>query len=179
MYLILYFYLKGKEGLAADQEFELLRIFELLQFLRAPIVVLDSDGEVIVEEVTTFLSQGAEQDLTLLQTMGATMYILDSIQNRLIWTNMDGLQEYDSSYTDRNADSTQEVFNVRLDPSIQIRGYKDIPLMEDIEICNRLKNLYLPEIHHGKSISSSRRWKAHGFFRTILLMRILRPQYSH
>lgn len=96
----------------------------------APIVVLDSDGEVIVEEVTTFLSQGAEQDLTLLQTMGATMYVLDSIQNRLIWTNMDGLQEFDSSYTDRNADSTQTVFNVRLDPSIQIRGYKDIVISD-------------------------------------------------
>jgi len=39
---------------------------------------------------------------------------------------MDGLQEFDSSYTERNADSAQTVFNVRLDPSIQIRGYKDI-----------------------------------------------------
>jgi len=96
----------------------------------APIVVLDSDGEVIVEEVTTFLTQGAEQDLTLLQTMGATMYVFDSIQNRLIWTNMDGLQEFDSSYTDRNADSAQTVFNVRLDPSIQIRGYKDIVISD-------------------------------------------------
>ena len=70
-----------------------------------------------------------------------------------------------------------QVLIIKKDIFEKIRGYKDIPLMEDIEICNRLKNLYLPEIHHGKSISSARRWKAHGFFRTILLMRILRLLY--
>ena len=70
-----------------------------------------------------------------------------------------------------------QVLIIKKDIFDKIKGYKDIPLMEDIEICNRLKNLYMPEIHHGKSITSTRRWKAHGFFKTILLMRILRLLY--
>ena len=38
----------------------------------------------------------------------------------------------------------------------------------------RLKKIFDPEILDGHAITSSRRWKKHGYLRTILLMRLIR-----
>jgi hypothetical protein len=49
--------------------------------------------------------------------------------------------------------------------------------MEDVEITYRLKKICKPTLFEGNAISSPRRWKKNGFFKTILQMRILRMLY--
>lgn len=56
----------------------------------------------------------------------------------------------------------------------KVNGFKEISLMEDIDISNRLKKTFDPEILNGHAITSSRRWKKYGYLRTILLMRLIR-----
>ena len=59
----------------------------------------------------------------------------------------------------------------------RVKGFKEIYLMEDIELSNRMKKLSKPSLIKGLAITSSRRWKKYGFFKTILLMRFLRILY--
>ena len=55
-----------------------------------------------------------------------------------------------------------------------INGFKEIDLMEDIDISNRLKKISHPQIFDGQAITSSRRWRKYGYLKTILLMRLIR-----
>ncbi len=59
----------------------------------------------------------------------------------------------------------------------QIGGYPDQPLMEDIELCKRLKKIAQPACLKSKVITSARRWQQHGTWRTIFLMWHLRFDY--
>ena len=59
----------------------------------------------------------------------------------------------------------------------QIGGYPDQPLMEDIELCKRLKKIARPACLKSKVITSARRWQQHGTWRTIFLMWHLRFDY--
>ena len=59
----------------------------------------------------------------------------------------------------------------------RVNGFKEIYLMEDIELSNRIKKLSKPVLIKGLAITSSRRWDKHGFFQTIFLMRFLRVLY--
>ena len=59
----------------------------------------------------------------------------------------------------------------------KINGFKDLDLMEDVEISNRLKKLFSPHILPGFAMTSHRKWESHGFLRTIAKMRILRFMY--
>lgn len=53
-------------------------------------------------------------------------------------------------------------------------GYADIPLMEDIELCRRLKRHMRPQCLRQRVHTSARRWEANGPINTILLMWRLR-----
>ncbi len=59
----------------------------------------------------------------------------------------------------------------------KIRGFPNIMIMEDIEICSTLKRISAPLIINSHVITSSRRWDEHGFIRTILKMKVLRFLY--
>ena len=59
----------------------------------------------------------------------------------------------------------------------QLHGYAPIPLMEDIELSRRLRQISRPACLHDKVISSGRRWTTHGVWRTIFLMWRLRLAY--
>ena len=59
----------------------------------------------------------------------------------------------------------------------QIGGYPDQPLMEDIELCKRLKKISRPACLKSKVITSARRWQQYGTWRTIFLMWQLRFDY--
>jgi len=59
----------------------------------------------------------------------------------------------------------------------RIGGYKEIPLMEDIEISRRLKKNSWPVCIQNRVITSSRRWESSGIFRTVFLMWRLRLSY--
>jgi rSAM/selenodomain-associated transferase 2 len=56
----------------------------------------------------------------------------------------------------------------------QSGGYADIPLMEDIEICKRLRRIRRPHIIADAVVTSSRRWEQRGVLATVLLMWRLR-----
>jgi rSAM/selenodomain-associated transferase 2 len=58
-----------------------------------------------------------------------------------------------------------------------IDGYAPIPLMEDIELCSRLKRLCAPLCLRAKVRTSGRRWEKHGVFRVMALMWWLRFRY--
>ena len=59
----------------------------------------------------------------------------------------------------------------------KIGGFPDQPLMEDIEICERLKKISPPACIAKNIITSGRRWEKHGVWRTIWLMWRLRFSY--
>ncbi|MEC5216488.1 rSAM/selenodomain-associated transferase 2 [Actimicrobium sp. GrIS 1.19] len=59
----------------------------------------------------------------------------------------------------------------------RLHGFAPIALMEDIELCRRLKKISAPACLREKVISSGRRWHKHGLWRTIWLMWRLRLAY--
>jgi rSAM/selenodomain-associated transferase 2 len=56
-------------------------------------------------------------------------------------------------------------------------GYAQISLMEDLQLCQRLKALARPRCLRPPLLTSSRRWEQHGIWRTVLLMWRLRLAY--
>ena len=77
------------------------------------------------------------------------------------------------------ATGDQAIF-VRTSLFQQLGGYADQPLMEDIELCRRLKALPAagaPACLRTRVATSGRRWQQHGVWRTILLMWWLRWRY--
>ncbi len=59
----------------------------------------------------------------------------------------------------------------------KLGGYAEIPLMEDIELCKRLKRIRRPVCCSRRLITSSRRWERRGILATVLLMWYLRLAY--
>ena len=56
--------------------------------------------------------------------------------------------------------------------------FPDQPLMEDIELCARLKKISSPVCLTERIVTSGRRWEKHGVWQTIVLMWWLRLRYS-
>jgi len=56
----------------------------------------------------------------------------------------------------------------------QCNGYKIIPLMEDVELSKRLREIKKPQIVKNKVVTSSRRWETYGIIKTVILMWRLR-----
>lgn len=57
-------------------------------------------------------------------------------------------------------------------------GYAPIALMEDVEICGRLRRIGPPACLRQRLVTSGRRWDTHGALRTIGLMWWLRLRYA-
>lgn len=74
------------------------------------------------------------------------------------------------------ATGDQAIF-VRADSFARVGGFPAQPLMEDIELSRRLRRLGRPQCPAGPVVSSGRRWDAHGFWHTVLLMWWLRLAY--
>jgi rSAM/selenodomain-associated transferase 2 len=74
------------------------------------------------------------------------------------------------------ATGDQGIF-VRSDVFARLGGYADIPLMEDIELCGRLRGLSRPACLRQQVITSGRRWEKGGVWRTVFLMWSLRLRY--
>ncbi len=60
---------------------------------------------------------------------------------------------------------------------IEMEGFANIPLMEDVEMSKRLRRQAPPLIPPYKVTTSSRRWEQHGVVKTVLLMWYLRALY--
>ena len=74
------------------------------------------------------------------------------------------------------ATGDQTIF-VRRDWFEAVGGFPDIPLMEDVAFCRRLKTFGRPHCVAVPVVTSSRRWETRGIARTILLMWRLRLAY--
>ncbi len=66
---------------------------------------------------------------------------------------------------------------MRRDLFERVGGFANLPLMEDIELCSRLKKTSAPACLRQRVTTSARRWLQHGIWRTILLMWRLRLAY--
>jgi rSAM/selenodomain-associated transferase 2 len=74
------------------------------------------------------------------------------------------------------ATGDQAIF-VRREAFDAVGGYPDQPLMEDIELCRRLRRIGRPACLRAKAVTSGRRWDERGAWRTIALMWQLRLLY--
>lgn len=74
------------------------------------------------------------------------------------------------------ASGDQGIF-VRRELFEALGGYADIPLMEDLELCRRLRRVARPRCLRPPLSTSSRRWEQHGTWRTVWLMWRLRLAY--
>ena len=74
------------------------------------------------------------------------------------------------------ATGDQAIF-VRRDAFHEAGGFAEIPLMEDIALCKRLKRVSRPLCLRERVITSGRRWDQNGVLPTILLMWRLRLAY--
>ena len=74
------------------------------------------------------------------------------------------------------ATGDQAIF-VRRELFERIGGYADLPLMEDIELCKRLRACSAPACLRQRVLTSGRRWEQRGVWRTVLLMWRLRWRY--
>lgn len=74
------------------------------------------------------------------------------------------------------ATGDQAIF-VRRDRFERLGGYADQPLMEDIELCRRLRAHGPPACLRLRATTSGRRWESRGVWRTIGLMWALRWRY--
>lgn len=59
----------------------------------------------------------------------------------------------------------------------ELGGYAPLPLMEDIELCKRLRRVSRPACLHARVTTSGRRWDTRGAWPTIWLMWTLRWRY--
>ena len=66
---------------------------------------------------------------------------------------------------------------IRTDIFKRIKGYAEIPLMEDVEISKRLRKLAKADCDGPILETSARRWQQYGWLKTVLLMWQLRLLY--
>jgi rSAM/selenodomain-associated transferase 2 len=92
----------------------------------------------------------------------------------LIW--LTGWLMNQRSRLTRIATGDQAIF-VRRETFTALGGFADIPLMEDIDLSRRLTRAGRVACLRERVTTSSRRWRANGVVRTILLMWTLRVLY--
>ena len=76
----------------------------------------------------------------------------------------------------RIATGDQAIF-VRRTTFESLKGFPEQPLLEDVEICRRLKRIVRPVCLRARVVTSGRRWESRGILRTIILMWTLRLGY--
>lgn len=75
------------------------------------------------------------------------------------------------------ATGDQAIF-VSKESFVDVGGFPQIPLMEDIALCQKLRAISTPLCLRQQVITSSRRWEHNGIIKTVLLMWWLRLAYS-
>lgn len=80
------------------------------------------------------------------------------------------------SYLTQVMTGDQGIF-IRSDTFLQVEGYAEIPLMEDIEMSKRLRKLGRADCNGPALQTSARRWQQHGWLKTVVLMWQLRLMY--
>ncbi len=134
---------------------------EVLLFLHAD-TRLPSGASVAIEQAIRTGAQWGRFDVEI--TGGSMMFpVIAALMNlRSRWSGI--------------ATGDQAIF-VRRELFERIGGYADLPLMEDINLCKRLRSGSAPACLRQRVSTSGRRWARRGIWRTIFLMWRLRWRY--
>jgi rSAM/selenodomain-associated transferase 2 len=137
--------------------------FEILVFLHADVALPENWCKAVRGAVDAGASWGRfdvslNSPLPLLRAVGAMM----NLRSRLT-----GIATGDQAIFIRRA-----AFDA-------LGGYADLPLMEDVELCTRLRRARLPAAPLRDRVSvSARRWEQKGPLRTIVLMWVIRALFQ-
>ena len=134
---------------------------DVLLFLHAD-TRLPSGADVAIEQAVRAGAQWGRFDVTITgrSPMFAVIAALMNLRSR--WSSI--------------ATGDQAIF-VRRDLFERIGGYADLPLMEDIDLCKRLRACSAPACLRQRVSTSGRRWERDGVWRTMILMWRLRWRY--
>jgi len=138
-----------------------------------------STGDVLVFlHVDTFFPHDGIQALSVSLTDAQSRWGRFDVQlsgSKTLFRVIENMMNWRSRLTSI-ATGDQAIFITR-DLFQKLGGFSAIPLMEDIEICRRLKKIQKPICLRQKVITSSRRWEVGGVYKTIWLMWRLRFSY--
>lgn len=133
---------------------------ELLWFLHADTLVPENSDQLIIKALQK--SQWGRFDVQLSGKQFLLRVVERMMNIRSCWSGI--------TTGDQGIFISRQLFT-------KVAGFPDIPLMEDVEISKRLKQIESPVCIHEKLITSSRRWKENGIIKTIMLMWWLRFCY--
>lgn len=115
-------------------------------------------------------------DDLILQTIHQNNFIMGAFylkinSNKFIFRILETLVNYRSTYFslpygDQGIFLTKKVFK-------EIKGYKDMAIMEDFELVNRLKKLGKIYVIKSPVLTSARRWEKLGVFKTTLINQLI------
>ncbi len=66
---------------------------------------------------------------------------------------------------------------VRRDVFDELGGYRDIPLMEDVDLVQRIKRVGRLTVLHRRAVTSARRWERRGWIRVSLMNQVIMTLY--
>ncbi len=134
---------------------------ELLLFLHGDTILPSEAGQVLQKFLRSNRAWGRfDVRLSGRQPMFRLIALLMNLRSRLT-----GIATGDQGIFVR-----REVFE-------SLAGFQEIPLMEDVELCRRLRRICPPYCASPPVLTDSRRWEKHGIWRTIWLMWRLRWRY--
>jgi rSAM/selenodomain-associated transferase 2 len=138
--------------------------FEVLWFLHADTLIEQNSDKVLLRAMSERKKQWGRFDIRL----SGRAILLRIVEHTMNWrSRLTGI-----------ATGDQGIFVYR-EIFVRLGGFADIPLMEDIEISQRLKRIAgRPLCLDQKLLTSSRRWETQGMWRTIFLMWRLRLGYA-
>ena len=134
---------------------------DVLLFLHAD-TRLPGDAAGAIEHAVSAGAQWGRFDVTITGRSLMLPLIAALMNQRSRWTGI--------------ATGDQAIF-VKRDLFERIGGYADLPLMEDIDLCQRLRAGSAPTCLRQRVSTSGRRWDERGVWRTIILMWRLRWRY--
>jgi len=136
---------------------------QVLVFLHADTALPDDALPLIAIGMATTGRAWGRFDITVAGTdpLLAAVSVLMNVRSR--WTGI--------ATGDQAMFMTREAFDAAA-------GFPEIPLMEDIEMSQRLKALTKPLCVRSRAITSARRWERDGVLRTIVLMWRIRFAYA-
>ncbi len=132
---------------------------EILVFLHADTLVPEGYAQAVADACREHDVVGGRFDVDLAPSSPLLWLTGELINLRSRWN--------------RIATGDQAIF-IRRNLFVRLGGYADIPLMEDIDLCRRMKRAGRIACLRQRVTTSSRRWRKNGIIRTILLMWTLR-----
>lgn len=135
---------------------------DILMFLHADTQLPHNAGQMVEQAMDNPRCVGGRFDVRFPRDTGYAWIVSRLMNLRSRWSGI--------------STGDQTIF-VRRSVFEQLRGFADLPLMEDIEFSRRLKRVGTIAALHATVITSFRRWEQHGPLRTIIRMWIFRLCY--